>query len=178
MSNGNKPIPTALLSLLEFESLSDSEKANFGFRLDYIAEIADKLKAVPNSEAADWKDIVDDIELDVVVNLGIPRDGSAESSWTVHTSWTFGLRAHNLRTALGGPLIARIEKGIPSSASQFAQFPDWLIERGDTLHELLGRLYSAATATGAVALLLAIDVVLAQLLLGAYGARLNEQIPI
>lgn len=173
----NDSLPRALCETLDFQSLTEVQRRNFVGRLGYIEEVAEKIKAWPKSQAADWKGLLDDIELDLSVNMNAPDGEQTESSFVIHASWTFGLKPGDLRHALGDSILSRLECEIPSSADDFAKVYGWFADRAAALAEVLRSFYGATTAVEAISRLLALDIVLAQLLLGAYICRLNQQFP-
>lgn len=175
MPNGNS-LPAALVASDEFRHLADHQKRNFSARLNYIAEVVEKIGAWLEGRQEPLRDFLDDLELDLLVNIGAPTDGNAQSSWLVHSSWTFGSSASLLREQLGSNATSLLDQTVPSSCCSPDELCVWLARRAAGLKSFLENFFAAPSYVKAIAVLLAIDILLVQLLLGTTRARLNASI--
>lgn len=169
-------LPATLVASNEFRDLTDHQKRNFSARLNYIVEVAEKIGAWIERREEPLRDFLDDLELDLWVNIGAPTDENTESSWLIHSSWTFGSSAALLREQLDPNATSLLDGAVPAGDCSPEELCGWLARCGAGLKSLLENFFTAPSYVKAIALLLAIDILLVQSLLGTTRARLNARI--
>jgi hypothetical protein len=172
----DRPLPQALLAVIEFNELSEAQRKNFAARLRYIEEIT--------LEISDWLDhrenevdlrtFFDQIELLLYATIGSPAGESKErvSAYLVHSSWTFDTSAREMVRAISGMVTSAINAPPPRIDDDESTFMQWMECQNKALAEALNGFYEGADIHQAMAGLLAVDALLTSLLAGAIRFRL------
>jgi len=169
-------LPAALIDSDEFRALDPKQVSNFQARFRYVQEIAEKIERWLSHKEPEvtLRLFLDNLELDLAVTQNLPEeDQTQQSAWLIHSSWTFECPVSRMRAQLTPDVVASIEQGPPPIDAQAGHVQQWLRDQGVALRHLLGRFHSAATFEVAIAYHIAIDILLANLLVGTYKARLN-----
>jgi hypothetical protein len=170
-------LPEAFTDTDEFRGLTEPQIQSFKSRLDYVREIIHNIEewltTVPTVES--FRDFLSELELDLAVNQNLPRDNNREaiSSWLIHDSWTFETNSMLMKEALSNSVVAQLDKPTPSINANLTEFCSWLAGQCEALREATDKFCTADSFTAAIAHYLAMDVILANLLVGTYKARLN-----
>lgn len=172
----NRTLPNAFLTANDVQVLTTSQIEAFSKRLDYVAEIAEKIlsdlpKAIAKTELEDF---LDDLELDVSVNQTLSQKYGVVTSWNMHHGWTFDISPLELRSELGDDIISAISEQAPKIDCKPEYYIKWLTIQGETLERTLNHFYSTQKFEGAVASILAMDAILANLLSGLILSRLID----
>jgi primosomal protein N'' len=159
----------------EFRALNAVQVSNLEARFRYVQEIVEKIeRRLRQQPGVALRSFLDDLELDLAVTQNLPEeDQTQQSAWLVHSSWTFECSVSNMRAQLSSGVIAAIESTPPSINARASEVEDWLRDQAAALRQTLGGFHSAVTFEIAIAYHIAIDIVLANLLVGSYKARLN-----
>jgi hypothetical protein len=172
-------LPVALTDSDEFRALKPEQVSNFEARFRYVQEIVEKIERWLSNQqpGVTLRSFLDDLELDLAVNQSLPEeDQTQQSAWLIHSSWTFECSVSQMRAQLTADVVTAIERGPPSVDAQAREVQQWLRDQGVALRHLLERFHSAATFEIAIAHHIAIDILLANLLVGTYKARLNPSL--
>jgi hypothetical protein len=173
-----RPLPEALASSNEFKALNSKQAANFSARLGYVAEVIDNVRAFLSAGAArtPLHDFLDDLELDATsANVFSTNPEEHQSNYLIHTSWTFECSPERLANEVGRDLLmTRSMRDLVRSTRQ--EVEAWLADMSNALTLSLSRFYAAPSFCTAVAHLLMIDALMAELLAGLIRLRFNGEI--
>ena len=170
-------LPRALTDLENFRQLTEREAKLFESRFEYVGQILDSIDAWLTRKDRDFRDFLDNLELDLSVNQNLPTDlNKKHTSYLIHTSWTFDVTIAEMRQSLPADLATELDREIPPLDCSIAQFDYWLSEQTKAIDAAISGLYAVTTAAAALTLLTAIDILLGKLLVGSYKARLNPRL--
>lgn len=173
----DRSFPKALTDSDNFKQLSAEQASNLRGRLKYIEELTLKVDEWVNDPAEEFSEYLNDVELDLAVNQGAPRGDTVVSAWSIHTSWTFGTSPRQLRGLLSPIVLSALDSNAPSSTCSAEELVSWIGVQCAAIKEALDRFYDVSTYPDVIAQLIALDVLVANLLLASYRARLNSALP-
>lgn len=170
-----RPIPAALVDSDEFRNLNQAQQQNFSARLYYIEEICLKsqewLQFREGFESL--SSFIDEIELDLLINIGNDEKDSSISPWLIHSSWTFNTSAQCMLDCVSDCLTCdAVEVDIGFNCDEL-EFSDWLKKHIDCIRLLLDKFYVAHSFDCAIGNLIAIDICMITLLSGVLKQRFN-----
>jgi len=174
-----RSLPASFVNSNDFQELDDGQRQGLVARLRYIEEIPIKakewLKACLSGEV--FKIFIDRVELDLMINLGLPKSSRQQvSAWLFHSSWTFETSASVMLRTLPLNIIDDLQRAPPGFTSTIQEFAEWIFHASNALKVLLDGFYEAATFDAAMGHLIAINISLAQLLVGVSIQRLNPKL--
>ena len=101
-------LPTAFTACDNFEKLTQKQIFNIVSRFSYIDEIVKNINEWLDSGTIEFSHFIDDLELDLSVNQNLPGSENTESSYLIHSSWSFDMPLSTLRRELGEAIIKSI----------------------------------------------------------------------
>ena len=177
-SLATRPVPQALALSGEFKGLNAKQVANFSARLRYVEEVVDGIRAYLSMAAArePLSDFLDSLELDATsANVFSTNLEEHQSNYLVHSSWTFECSPERLAKEVAGELLAiRPMQDLVNGTRQ--EIEGWLADLSNGLTLALSRFYTASSFCAAIAHLLLVDALMAELLAGLIRLRFNAQI--
>jgi hypothetical protein len=168
--------PAVLTDSNEFRSLNADQVSSLGARFRHIVEIIENVERWIEGKNADatLRSFLDDLELDLSSVQGWPGDQEKEqSSWLIHSSWTFEASPSAMRRAIPQQIVDALDSQTPGVAATGSEVQAWLRGQVLSLRLVIEQLYTASSFAGAIAALIAVDVLLANMLVGVYKTRLN-----
>jgi len=173
-----RQLPSALTASTVFRDLSADQVKGLRSRLRYIEQLTAKLDEGAPRNRDDALEYLDDLELDVVIAQAGPMKDVEQtvSAWLIHTSWTVGTSPSQLLSHLPRTVVALLDRDSPGSRCSLEQLETWLHDCSEGLKHALASFYSAQDFPGAIAPLLAVDVVLALLHVALLRSRLNTML--
>lgn len=172
--------PQALMESDAVQTLSPIQVGNFSARLEHVAEIVSEIESwhANGAERAGLAEFLDELELDVAAcqDLNLSQPDQRVSAWVVHSSWTADVVGGALLDSLASDLRDEIEAPLPHVESQQSSINAWLSRQADVIREVLQGLSAAGSYSMAIALLIALDVLLAKMLTGLYKLRLSRSL--
>lgn len=160
-------LPKVLGKFHGFRELSDSKQQAFLQRLRYIQEIPFKLEEWDvHSSGERLQAIVDRIELDVMINVGLSGDSArCVSPWLIHSSWTAEVNVEQLLHSLPPDLQVVLDRSIPTCGSQLQELNAWIGETKDLLSLALSGFFRSVSIEECLSNLMVIDTLLLQIYL-------------
>jgi len=172
-------IPAVLADSKEFKSLNDVQQENFCARMRYIEEICLKSKEWLQSREGfeSTYDFIDEIEQDLLINLGSGEKGRSVSLWLIHSSWTFNSSPRSMLPCLPQCLADDSAEGMYIGMKcDELEFLDWVNGRIHCVDSLLNIFYEANSFDCAIGSLVGIDIGLGMFLLGVSKQRFNQNL--
>ena len=170
----NRKLPETLTSSKDFSELTARQKKGFEANLVYIDRIVkdiyewlanDKPELTP-------KHFFDELELDVMTVQSLPDPDKGVSAWLIHSTWTQDVAPEALGQQLSPEVTLAINSILPNIEATHRDYKNWLQCQGDALKNCLDLFYSATRSNGAMAYLIALDAILANILAGLIRFRL------
>ncbi len=178
MPMDKREFPAAFTQSDDYKNLTAKQVASIQSRFKYIEEIICQIEAWVSSTRSveDVRGFLDSLELDISVNQNLPEEDKSNiySSWLIHSSWTFCLSGALLYQQLSCDITSAIEQPLPSCRCSIQEFKTWLHGQSNALSKILEEFYSACQWESIVAHLIALDIILANMLVGLYKSRLND----
>jgi hypothetical protein len=170
-----RPLPAALVSSGEYAGLSEPGRESLLAHIRYQQEIPLKLYEWLNAGAfaGQLEPLVHRIDLDLMILLGAPKNGSAISPWVLRRSWV--LHSAPLASFLKPDHIAVLNESIPAIGAPVEEIESWIRLMADGLSRLLDSFFLAETFDHAVAFMIAINVCLSEVRCG-FG-RIGLELP-
>lgn len=173
-----KAVPSVLASSNEFEQLNSKQVTNFSARLAYVEELIENIRTFLSAGEGREPlcDFLDTLELDASsANVFSTNRDEHQSNYLIHSSWTFECSPEELAKEVGPELLA-VRTTHDLVQANRGEIESWLAELSNGLALSIGRFYAASSFCGAIANLLLIDALMADLLSGLIRLRLNSQI--
>jgi hypothetical protein len=172
-----RPLPSILTASDEFRALNPTQGKNFIARLRYIDEVVDSIRSFIGGRSEEsMRDFLDNLELDASSAYGFSSNlAEHQSNYLVHSSWTFNCTAAQMAEVAGSELIRNRQIASLASANKVSVC-GWLAEVSNALTLALARFYEASTYCVAIAHLIIVDALTAELLAGLTYTRLNSQL--
>jgi hypothetical protein len=178
MSVATRSVPPALASSNEFEQLNSKQVANFSARLSYVEEVIEGIRVFLSAGEGrePLRDFLDTLELDTTsANVFSTNADEHQSNYLTHSSWTFECAPEELAKEVGRELLGiRATQDLVQATSEETE--SWLADLSNGLTLAIGRFYAASSFCAAVAHLLLIDALMAELLAGLIRLRFNARI--
>jgi|HubBroStandDraft_4_1064222.scaffolds.fasta_scaffold179895_1 hypothetical protein len=159
-------LPSALTQSGDFEALSPEQRRGFMGRLLDAHELVDASLHGSKVAGEVLRQTLLDLELDAMTFIGVgdPPE-KAVSAWTVHSSWTFECSDCRLGDYVDPTVFVAAEAlQVTLDASQ-AQVSEWLRQWAAALQATFAKLSGAKLFCEAIAQLIAIDMLVASLLM-------------
>ena len=175
----NRHLPSCIFENAEIQKLTDRQISSLLSRFDRIDDIVEQIRDwTRRNDARSTKEFLDSVEVDLVISQNLPEENPEEaiSSYIVHSSWTFSIEASELGDALPDATIRAIDMAVPSINSDEAVFRNWIVALAEALDSECEQFFSSKLFREVVAHFIAIDILLANLLLGVYKVRLNKKL--
>lgn len=169
-------LPTAFTACDNFEKLTQKQIFNIVSRFSYIDEIVKNINEWLDSGTIEFSHFIDDLELDLSVNQNLPGSENTESSYLIHSSWSFDMPPSTLRRELGEAIIKSINEPTPNIMCSIDDFKSWIKDQGSSLSNAVTCFYSSKSSPSAIAHYIAIDIILINLLSSTYKMRLNDKL--
>jgi hypothetical protein len=174
-------LPRALSDLDSFASLSAADRSNFSGRIEFINTITKRVEEFFLSEELreDFeatRDLVDNLELDLMSCLSIDSRNKRISPWIVHSSWTFESSAIRMRGALSKQQLAVLQEPCPTSDASRDEFLSWASRISILVSELRLDFLRADDLDAAIGRLVGLDIALSNFLVGVSRQRLNPNL--
>lgn len=173
-----KNLPAAFMVCDDFNTLTQKQIFNIVARFRYIDEIIENIHEWLDSEKTEFNHFIDDLELDLSVNQNLPGNEGMESSYLIHSSWSFDMPPSSLRSELSEAIIKSINEVTPGTMCSLDDFKSWIKNQSLSLSNAVTGFYSAKSSSSAIAHYIAIDIILINLLSSAYKMRLNDEFTI
>lgn len=171
-------IPSCLRSAEEYRNLPSEEKRSLGLRLIALRELGEELRSRARfEESQDIADFLEDLELDLSIRLDLhtSRQGGI-SVWQIHYSWTFPTSPTKMREALSNEVLSVIDSPALVSDAEIEEVVSWFEQAGNYLVNFIDHFQNAKSIHKALAFHLAIDTLVAKLLLSCHKLRFNPSI--
>lgn len=166
-------LPVAFMNSQEFKGLTQKQVFNLEARFRYVGEIVKNVEEWLSGNEEEFKEFLDNLELDLSVNQNLPDGEERETSYLIHSSWTFETTVAQLRHALSPPIIAWLDESLPRIDCSLTEFRFWLANQCRALRNVVTEFYAAKSFACAIAYFVAMNILLATMLAGTYKARLN-----
>ena len=163
-------LPEPLMKSFEFSNLTSNQLYAFKARLRHIEEVIEKIESslLSHADAGSFRSLLEQVELDVSVILGISESPEERSPWLIHSSWTFEVRGACLGEQIKSTIRSVMDEASPNILSRQTEYAAWLQRQTAALHEALDHFYSAKSFSETIAYLIAADVFLANIQAGSY----------
>ena len=171
--------PKALTDSSEFRALNANQASSLQARFRHIDEIVSNIENWVEGKNRDdtFRSFLDDLELDLSAVQGWPADQEKEqSSWLIHSSWTFEASAAEMRRSIPQQVIDALDCQTPRVAATRDEVQAWLRNQVLSLRLAVEQIYAASSFAAAVAALIVVDILLASMLVGVYKTRLNPSL--
>lgn len=170
-----RQLPESLTNSFVFSGVSDSERMGFEGRLQYIEEIVQGINdwAAKDNRQSELRHFFDDLELDVATVQSLPDSNKGVSTWLIHSSWATETDSAELRKQIDKDIVDAINGVLPKVESNSDAYKNWLFGQGAAVATCLDQFYSATVFPNAVANLIAVDALLANIQAGLIRFRLS-----
>lgn len=165
------PLPRTLDSLEAFQVLAADQKHRFHTRLLRAKSCCEEyLKEISEGEIS-LSEILDQLELDFGVTLAT-RD-NATSAWIINSTWAQRFSRSELSNELEPAIREDLNSEIINTGSDEYSVRQWMIARLSSLKFIFEQFFTAHSALRVIAHLMAIEVFVSTLYLGALRMRYN-----
>jgi hypothetical protein len=173
-------MPPVLQSSDDFRALNREQQDAFTARLQHCAEIAASISDHLSSSSFDLLAIIDDSELDALSIMSAANDpAKSVSPYRVHSSWLFECDRNILSSAVHQSTARFLNSPAFLMDSRREELSGWLKDWTAEMQRTFLRFGQAASFSEAVAQLITIDALIANLLVFTAAARLsanNQQV--
>jgi hypothetical protein len=170
--------PSSLSDIDSFAALSKDERSSFLGRIRFIGEITGRIDEFfsdesKNCDVEELRDLVDNLELDLMACLSIEERNRKFSPWIVHSSWTFDVTVLAMRRSIAPEHLNVLQANCPTSDAPSAEVLQWISQMSRTVRELRSVFLKSDSRESVMGSLVALDIALANFLLGITRQRLN-----
>ncbi len=171
--------PKALTDSTEFRALNADQASSLQARFRHIDEIVSNIEKWVEGKNRDdtLRSFLDDLELDLVSAQGWPGDQEKEqSSWLIHSSWTFEASASEMRRSIPQQVAEALDGQTLRLGATRGEVQTWLRSQVLSLRLAVEQIYAASSFAAAIASLIVVDILLVSMLAGVYKTRLNPSL--
>lgn len=176
-----EPLPHVLHQVDSFVALPEEERLKFRYRIQYIREIEIRIEEFfeeegKQSDIDEVRDLLDNLELDLMNSLSIRSAQETVSPWLIHSSWVFETSAAKMCSAVSAQQLLKLQGNPPTVSCDVSEFLGWVHDMALLVRTLREEFSGATTRDAALGFLIALHIALEGFLLGVSRQRLNPRI--
>ena len=174
--NSEWRLPCALDSVEPYYLLPQEIKHKVLTRLLRIDEVCRNILADISTTTVDVDNLVDNCELDFLQLQSSQPDLPAISQYIQHSEWTRSFSKLELVRKLDGDIQRGLNVPIPDVTTDKPSIVEFFEDQARLLVQAIESFFVSETAEGAIAHILAIDLIVYQMALAAAKTRINAKI--